>query len=461
MSIQKTYLVLPAAFLVASALACGGASTSAGEPERAPPSPIQAPSSVAPPASAFVHALTGIWSDDGKLVSEVRGARTLKDIAVYSWPDVHFVYSDDRKAYTLDPTATPPTVSEVSAEYAVRRVVGRCAIVEPSDLDQPPQGMARLAVRCIGEDQALPIASVPGLPLTEPEYWWTTDFSSLAVPVDTAPGPDRSLSIVRPDGEKSSLTALVDATGLSTGAGLALRSSGESVLVDGRGEAEPLPFSWKDFQRLGRPSSSSRALLAQRHDDSSVVLSLDAGAPRPLVGALDWDGERKHCPRFSEAFNNCAYRFHDGLAAVWVLEGTEPSAAYVAEDGTFAIGPDACTSSVPSGPFRDGRAFHCRGNAYHLIDSTGTTLAGPYPYWSPKGEDDRNGYPLGLFFSDGLAAVPTATGGWQYIRPDGSVALAGPFEVARPFRAGFAQVKDSKGVRIINKDGAEVFVEGK
>lgn len=300
-------------------------------------------------------------------------------------------------------------------------------------------------------------------PVHLPEYWWNTGADTLPVPVCRALGgraDERDCGWVHADGKVDG-PGMAFITGYTTGWG---RHAVQGVITFHRAdgsEGRTLPATWEP---LGPPADDGHAMVldGDRHPSMPSRLGvLDAhGQVTPVEEPPGswYVVDKAGIQRCAGPITQCPYRFHEGLAPVWLqAPNGQFGAAYVDTDGRIAIGPWICDGNVLSGPFHEGRALACKDEGYVLIDTDGNTLAGPFPTWTATTDSAPETYAGGLFFSEGLAAVPADGGGWQVIDPEGQVVLPGPYEAIRPFRLGMSTVVEGGIVKVVNRTGARVM----
>jgi len=443
------------------ALACGGgddpkggASDPVGADPVAPATDVPVASGAAdipsPSTPWLLQAKSGLYDSDGTWLAPYGGQWDVRDVyAIDASADAFFLLSDEAdEARIAERVAGGFAVRVVRADARVVRPFGALAFVRTASgaielID------AKGAVLLTGmTPPANALSGKQEWPIYRPEYWWAE------VPYGTLPVP------VCDDAKKS--CAWVDAqgalrwgdqwgrpTGFEYGRAMGWRDGDVWVVSpDGEPERVALPDKVSVF---GMPSEHGALIVASvptmeepiRRAGVWTGTSLVEVEPKVLVEDV-WCTDA----------TTCFYRFHQGRAAVWAYSD-QGLAGYLDESGAWAVGPTPCDAPILSGPFHDDRAFACEGDAYWMIDLQGNHVAGPYRSWGAEvlGLDPTpNTYPSGLFFSDGLAAVPVE-GGWAYVDRSGAVVLPGPYAIARPFRRGLAVVETQGEVQYIDKTG--------
>lgn len=417
-----------------------------------------------PATTVLFQDVNGLFDEDGVYLGPYGGRNDIRDILVVDARQSTFFLwssSDD----------TVRVVHREGDELVVRRLLEHARVVHP---------MGRVAlVRGTGEDKARiidaagrvihqglePVSSMGlAVPVTEPEYWWLrSSFFDLPTPVCTSRGIDGRCGWLQPDGSWFADKNYFLVTTFETGWAMASRNG--ELWVNAAGEPFFAASVTSDWSWSGKATDDGLLIVGivsrtesegnswPRETWRYEVVARDGGR-FPITADLLHETERYHC-----AYGNaeCRYRFHEQRAAVWVYGPAGVQSAYLGPDGKIVIGPSPCAHPNPSGPFRDDRAFHCDGDNYWMIDRSGQRIAGPYPGWVGNPLDrSPNTYAMGLFFSDGLAAVPVE-GGWGYVDRTGRLVHPGPYNIARPFRHGIALVTQGDDVRFIRKDGSRMF----
>jgi hypothetical protein len=401
----------------------------------------------------LVQTSTGLWTTEGRFLHAIAGTYGA-DISILGHPAAPVLLQfEPNKIGYLDPADGGFFVRDLEVSGQVLVLLGPRALVQLTSSDGATSGESVLLSVDGTHDRAG--TYVAGLgdewpPVDQPEYWWTTSW--LGTPVPVCSGRPRQCGWLTAGGDwlippsERRVPPLLHA-GVPAGVDL--------IAPDGEFLVGP-PLDVDVFGPL-----SEGHLLAGRIVEGirreTIVVDREGETTGVVAVPVAWIGQ---CPG-PRGTETCQYAFHDGLAPIRLapIPGfSEPRTAYVNTVGEVAIGPDVCLGPAPSGPFHDGRAFHCRADGYWLIDRAGSDVAGPFPAWNAV-LADRNSYPFGLFFSEGLAAVPTE-GGWQYVNTSGEVVLSGPFRVARPFRGGVAAVLVDDVIQYIGVDGSPRFVSG-
>jgi hypothetical protein len=411
-------------------LGCSGAASPAP-----PVDVIELPEGV----EVIVQTANGLWAADGRKIADLGGADFADVYLIDASQEAFFLLSDKARTVRVARRhGSQLTIDVVLEDATVRRPIGDVALVSSNLLGHV---VIDLKGKVLLEQVFFDAYESEEPPVDRPEYWWLTDYFQRPAPMCAEDhracgwvGPSGSwLAKGRPPSRRTMLTEL---------------TSDGMTWFNLAGEGQPVPAVGHSFRGA---VSEGLALVAGvlmeggRPVSRTSVVEVATGKVTPVASDVQW--------------GNSHYVFHQGLVAVRLEHHPHSpgsfDAAYLDSEGRVVIGPDQCTGLAPSGPFHDDRALHCVGDEYWLIDRSGARLAGPWPKWKANSHD-RNSYFNGLHFSDGLAAVPVE-GGFAYIDRSGDVVLAGPYEIARPFRLGFASVKDSAGVQVIGKDGMPMF----
>lgn len=437
MSRQPLSLAIPAALGVALCLACSGAGSSSSNLEFTTDSPV------------LIQGKAGLWDAEGHKLSDLAGSPRYDLYTVPTSAEPFFLFAAEG-VHVARREGAGFSVQRI-AEGEVLRPVGSAAVV------RRPDG-TRVLMDAQGEvlhaDVTLKVSGDLDPPVNQPEYWWSTDyFTARPAPVclgRTCGWMDGTGSWVGDTGPNKVPPMVLDS---AVHGGRVFSAQGDPLFVS------PDQDDDAHYTVAVGPASDGRVLarVSRRGPDPQPwpgVFSTSGALQARVDADVAW--EDPQCA--GELVNRaCRYRYHEGRAAVWIYEHGAKATAYLGPNGEVAIGPTSCDSSAPSGPFHEGRAFQCIDSEYWMVDHDGARIAGPYPAWESSA-DDRNSYPSGLFFSEGLAAVPLPGGGWGYVDPAGEVVLPGPYQLARPFRAGVAGVKSDGEARYINSAGETFFV---
>ena len=435
---------------LAVALGCGGGATNAPD-VAATGTPIGASGDATPipPAGGrYLQTPGGVFAADGTFLADFPGRALGGGVAYLHEIDganCGFIYSDDGVVRAIVSRATGFEVREVLPGELVRPI-GRVAAV------RKPGAKALSIVDTGGKVLLEGVALAPaadGLSdpaRTWPETWWTawTDAPAPMCLADAKGRPDAArCGWIGTDGQWISGSEWTNPSPFIAGGARAAGKDGfRWIAPTGETLLRPEGLSWSG------PPGSGVAMIGREGNDGVKLAVLRAdGSEAPAPAGIPVEVDGRGC---TDPTAECRYAFREGLAAVWTYQGGSWGTAYLGEDGAFAIPAEPCGSTVPSGPFHEGRAVRCVADGYVVIDRTGKRIAGPFPTWTADPSDTSpDTYPTGLFFSDGLAAVPVA-GGWGYVDVDGAMILPGPFEVALPFQHGFAAVR---------KDGKSMFID--
>lgn len=411
----------------------------------------------------FFQRSTGLYDAEGQFLAALGGRSREPGVHLIDGTlDGFFLLSDPsqtvRVARRQGDTFVVTTLTE---DAVVVRSLGRVAAVRPAGSEP---------ARIIDMDGTVlqdGIVQLPGGPPDwRPEYWWTTEVRPvpfcLAAPDGSA--DEERCGWIDANGQwlaKGPVYRRV--TGFETGFASGLEGYTRRWFLPSGAE---LPDVTNGAQYWMTPSSDGLQIIGNDRIEHSNHQAYSIG---PALQVVDRDGVRREdvdlrvviemtTQRLCTEPSDCEYRFHEERAPVWLHDELGYQQAYLGPDGAFAIGPAPCKLDVLSGPFQEGRAFFCEGDGYWLIDSTGKHLAGPWPAWDPGPDSpfQPEHYPAGLFFAEGLAAVPV-DGGWAYIDRSGAVVLPGPFTAALPFRAGIARVHVGDEVRYIDARGQWVL----
>lgn len=393
-------------------------------------------------AAHLIQDRVGLWTPSGERVSDVGGSSFPDAYVIDTARAASFVLSDAGGVHVLRRQGTDFTVEKVREDGFVERPIGDVALVRLPGGDRVIVGLDGQVLR---EGVRIDVVGDQEPPVDQPEYWWTLDYFARPAPVCSADGCGwigTSGDWIRPPG-KNAVPPLYLPAVATVG--------GPIVSVDGSVTEPDTPHAGPPSEGLyvaGRPRPEAPSRMI------TEVRTLDGSVQGTVAGQVVWKGDACAGPRGD---GGCQYLFHQQRAAIRLLGpgGRSLQTAYLAPDATVVIGPDDCAGSAPSGPFHDDRAFHCVGSEYWLIDRAGERIAGPWKDWGADAED-RNSYPYGLYFSEGLAAVPVE-GGWAYVDTAGEVVLPGPYRLARPFRLGIAAVMQGDDVVYIDRTGKPFF----
>lgn len=445
---KRSLGVIGGAVVVAS-LGCAGAPTTS-ELARFP----------VPTSGYLLQRADGLWDADGKLVAPLGGEWEAWDLYVADASlDRFFLLSDGDTVRVARRDGDEIVVTQLLEGARVVRPVGRVAAIVDAAGGSP---------RIIdAEGKVLHEGLVPApsdLDVSRPEYWWTPTQTARPAPFCHATDkgyPDTArCGWIDADGRWLVEGEHRDPTGFEPG----YASAGKNPLgtgaiwVDPSGALLTAPGTplgpptedgvWID-QATRRVETDNPADYAR---SEHRVVGLDGAVRGTVDPSVVTEIERRCTDQ-----RGCAYRFHEGRAPVWVtVPGKGYGTAWLGTDGKLAIAPVPCAADTLSGPFHDGRAFQCEGEAFWLVDRDGKRLAGPYPAWERAEAWDADEYPAGLFFAEGLAAVPV-DGGWGYVDRDGKLVLPGPYAFARPFRLGFAKVVQGDDAFYIRQDGTRAL----
>lgn len=431
----RARVLLTCSLLLGLALGCGGTRT---------PVPEGPVSTFVAPSRWLLQTSTGIWTPEGELVADLESDAPFPDLyLIDTSQEAFFVLSNRPGVHVARRTDAGFVVHRVREDARVERPMGQGAIVRFLE-EHTRTALVDLDGTILVEGAYIRPAGGEDPPVDQPEYWWSLDYMTRPAPACSK--DPQQCGWLTADG--TWINPEPGTLGLATPMYMMPMATQDGI-TDGR-SLTPWPTG---RTRHAGPLSEGLVLVARDvigpPYERSEVLRADGTVQAVITAEVAWDtvcaGPRED--------GSCQYVFHQGLASVVLTR--QLGSAYLDTKGQVAIGPDACSARAPSGPFHEGRAFHCVGEEYWLIDREGARIAGPWPGWHADASD-RNSYPSGLFFSEGLAAVPVE-GGWAYVDTDGKLVLPGPYEVARPFRLGVATVAQAGRIGHINRDGASLF----
>lgn len=183
-----------------------------------------------------------------------------------------------------------------------------------------------------------------------------------------------------------------------------------------------------------------RALLGAETDDPPLPDRLPVHVNGHL-GFIDLSGKLLFMTEFKDYGDGLGYEPFWSEGFLWVDDN------FIGFDGK-PLSPQPLAPfdwmHIPEPPFQDGRVHVSTGSGsntlYRIIDTSGRTI-----FSSPTRYGEFG-------FEEGLHPVPLA-GGYGYIDTNGTVAIAGPYEQARSFRAGLAWVRDHGKWGAIDRTG--------